>query len=225
MDHRHRHLFIITSVVNTRTSSVYTPKERALQILGTVASIRKYDAHRNPLILLVEGSQYNWNDPTINHQLDVDHILYVDVVEENKSVGESILLRHAVQCDWLRNHPDIRDQTISRIFKLSGRYYLDDTFNPELHDLAHDKIGVKTTRKYSCHDQPVVFTALFSWPPVLNDFMADRFEYVERQVRTCGRDIEHWLLYDVSRETMVHEVDPLGVDGPVTNGDRYASYF
>lgn len=132
-------IFVITSVINTGNRawsytsirSVYTPQERFEQTLQTIKSIRDYTS--NSKILLVECSELS---AEMTHELksrvDIFEQLYhneeirsICLQTSKKGYGEATQTAAAIRI--------IKDSGLNfrRIFKISGRYWLKDSFCPE----------------------------------------------------------------------------------------------
>lgn len=118
---------------------------------------------------------------------------------------------------------------IGRVHKLSGRYVLNDYFNPYLYEVEKNKIVL--TRKYKTQykDELVgipyqYMSRLWSWPtklnPMIEQFYADAIkDMVERSYEGRFSDLEH-LLYNMIESKHILEVKKMGVEGYVaSNGD------
>jgi hypothetical protein len=130
-------IFLITSVINTgnqawshhNTRSLYTPKQRFIDTLETIGSIR--DLPSNPLIILVEGSSLD-DEMKMEFEKLVDYFLYLAddpevqascIQTEKKGYGEIIKTLRAL--NFLQSNNIVFD----RLFKISGRYALNHDFN------------------------------------------------------------------------------------------------
>jgi hypothetical protein len=130
-----QNLFIITSVLvpidrpltYSETRSLYTPHERFFQTLETIRSIRSKAP--NNYIYFLEGSNapiemenalIRLVDKYINCSQDEE--IKLNVEDSQKSKGEVALLLYGL------NHLDNLDD-FENIFKISGRYYLNDRFD------------------------------------------------------------------------------------------------
>lgn len=162
-------LVLITSVINTgkhqwtysRIRSVFTPEERFEQTLATIESVRKHlpKAH----ILMVECSALS-QPMTETLQSKVDYFLNVINNEEaveaclqtnKKGWGEAVQTKLALEFIMKKQ---IQFQ---RLFKLSGRYTLNEEFREEIFpfDAYVFKKGlISSTGVYA------IFTVLFSVP-------------------------------------------------------------
>lgn len=130
------HLVIVTSVVTVqdptsyRHKSCFTPEERFQQTLKTISSIR--EKIPNAYIILSEGSFLSDSHLAAFKKV-VDIIIapqsaaYVQSIGEceNKSIGEILQIQTAL--DFVHNRKII----FKRLFKVSGRYWLNETFQLE----------------------------------------------------------------------------------------------
>ena len=234
-----KYSFFVTSAVNA-SFSVYTPEQRLQQTLATIASVRKYVPESD--ITLVECSV-----PGINADFEqaltdkVDHyvslstdanVIYMtengDRGDVTKNLTEAIVLRRlmtvADKQGWF-THSD-------RIFKISGRYMLNDNFDMTVHtDLTNQNKFVFRKKNLSQFRPehtgvPLQYqTRLYSFPPVLFqrycqvlDQMIETMQHYFNQGKYI--DIEHlwWKLLD---STEITELDKIGVSGNIApNGQQ-----
>lgn len=165
-------LFIVSSVIFC--DSFFTPENRLKQTMETLQSLKNKDP--DCLILIVEGSEYNW----YSHQFDDDIMIhYTTNVNQyssrNKSAGEIILLSNCLDSFIFNNI--IQNVDIERIFKISGRYVLTDDFEFKNH-LVADISGNMSEYVKS------IQTSLFSFTPkVLNN--------IKNMLREYKLDINH----------------------------------
>ncbi len=133
-------IFLITSVINTGTNawsytnvrSTYTPQQRFEQTLRTIESIRNLtDGSR---IILVECSNLDNNmEEKLKSCVDIYFQLYDDLNvraaclnSDKKGYGE--LLQTKYVSEYLLN----TNMSYRRLFKISGRYFLNDSFRKEM---------------------------------------------------------------------------------------------
>lgn len=125
-------LVFITSVIHTHPSklsygvrSKYTHKQRYIQTIHTIESIKKHVP--NSFIVLIEGSHLTESEKAGLKMAGAHKIIYcADELEKyingpHKSVGEINMLLFAIKQMDLSKF-----ETIS---KISGRYYLSDNFD------------------------------------------------------------------------------------------------
>lgn len=127
---------MIISVINTVARnlsyypirSIYTSEERYKQTLKTIESVKKYipDAY----IVLIEGSVLNTEMETgfknmvnmyINYSTDKD--VYNAVNDVHKSYAEGVTILKFLESNEFKN------LNVENLFKISGRYYLTDSFD------------------------------------------------------------------------------------------------
>jgi hypothetical protein len=126
-------LIILTSVINisknrldyTKIRSVFSTKERYIQTILTIMSLSKIT---NKKILFIEGSEISKEyENTIRSKVDFfiniknDHKLKPIIDGISKGRAEAALTIEALKFIDL--------QEFDNIFKISGRYYLNDNFN------------------------------------------------------------------------------------------------
>jgi hypothetical protein len=165
--------FIITSVINTNNNigwsytpnrSTYTPDERFRDTLKSIQSIR--EKVPNSKIVLLEGRPLNiemereiikLTDIYINFKDDPWVLEAIDSTK--KGLGEVRKLIRGLE--QLQSRGEL--ENINRVFKLSGRYWLNDKFNL-------DKYSTKemTFKNYD----HMVTTVIYSVPICkLNDYI------------------------------------------------------
>lgn len=152
-----KNLTIITSVIHTNNSidynyckrSIYSSDERFLQTINTIESIRKYN---NSEIVLLEGKPITEKEE--NNIIDkVDkyinygnnEIIQKSIDSQFKGLGEA-----KVMLEFITNNKEYVNQ-FENIFKISGRYSLNDEFDYSLFDnnkccfRTHQNIELYTT--------------------------------------------------------------------------------
>jgi hypothetical protein len=140
----YKFLFIVTSaIIPFKTGSANTESERYEQTLNTISSIR--NKVPNSIILLVESSQSKLPDDyrkEIIKRTDSfiecydDQILkqIYDNLEKNPhqiNFGKSLLESRGMIIAFEKILKTKLYQNVHRIFKISGRYFLNDTFEIE----------------------------------------------------------------------------------------------
>jgi hypothetical protein len=135
-----KNIIIVTSVIDL-PNSVYNRSERFIQTQNTLDTLKKIP---DSFIIFIDISDFSDDeliyfnsicDLVINESKNTD---FVNKIRHEKSFGES--------CYLLRCLEEIRKlkytiPNIKSIFKVSGRYYLDDNFN--YLDYDNDKNVVK----------------------------------------------------------------------------------
>src|SRR5579872_7029220 len=138
-------VFIITSMINCKSRTVYSPQQRLEQTLKTIDSI-KNSIEINPFCLLVELSELTEYQETIlndklkscnnSNILNLSKDLKAQFYSNEKSLGD---IYSTIQgCLYLK----FKYPNLSRIYKISGRYYLDERFNSEKSKLERDNCKI-----------------------------------------------------------------------------------
>jgi mannosyltransferase OCH1-like enzyme len=157
-----RNLIIITSVIETtkdhlnysKIRSVYSAEERFEQTLETIKSVRFNIP--DSVILFIECSPHS--DMTYKISQLTDY--YINVIDDDiksstvrktafKGQGESILMLEAF--NFILKHKLDLKQGVKQIFKISGRYSLNEHFN-YLQWNDNEKIVCKLTNLYDGKD-------------------------------------------------------------------------
>lgn len=160
-------LFVILSVINTGNNpwsytnvrSVFSPEDRFTQTLETISSIRKYMP--NAKILLLECSPLS-TVQTLELLTRVDYFQNIYENEEarknclqteKKGLGEAYQTKSAIE--YIHQH----SISFRRLFKLSGRYSLNDEF-----DEKHYSHSAFTFKQRVQQAAPSHSTVLYSFP-------------------------------------------------------------
>ena len=226
-----KHCFIITSAINTRFG-VYLPPDRLLQTVITIRSIRQKVP--NAKIVLVEMAGVSLTEQqskTLTAEVD----LLLDFTDE-----ESVKSMYTSTDNWdvVKNGTEImvfgaalkmlRDDNelagIDRVHKISGRYVINDMFDP----LTYEQSGVvgkivlakKRPSQFPRHitgQRAQYMSRLWSWPTAMNDdiiqFYGDALTDFSTTVG-MGQyiDIEH-LLCKLLPAQHIHELQNIGIEG------------
>lgn len=203
-------IFIITSVIHTdKTSgwsycpvrSYYSDEERFRDTLKTIQSIRQY--LKGAYIVLLEGSKLTEEEEkklkeSVDCFLDYsnDPFIVEKVNSQKKGQGETWKMMK-----FLVDNKDTLKQ-YRRIFKISGRYWLTDTFQPEL--FSYEKETVK-----KCSENGVS-TVLYSVAVHNLDAFIELQKKIIVYLETDTIGIEN-LFFGFYKN--FHFIDNLGVEG------------
>jgi hypothetical protein len=222
-----QNLFIITSAVNTRFGA-FSKEVRLSQTLATIHSVQTRAP--NSKIVIFESSGVPLDEETLKVLQDNSDELINFSNEENvqgiynatdswdivKNLCELMCFHNGLKT--LRTHDIMSD--VDRIFKLSGRYQLNENFDTS----AYDPRMIVTTKKYNSQfplDLVGVefqrMSRLWSWPKTLNERVIVFYNTAVKEMReklSEGKyiDIEH-LLYKHLPDYLVQEIQPIGVEG------------
>lgn len=238
-------LFLVGSAINhfkEKDFNAFSSQERFEQTLKTIESIR--NKVPNSYILIYEVSELDI-DKKYEQELKNKSDLYLKVnsdptiklIYENlhndpiKFVyGKSLLECRALQIvlEYMERYNIFNDSI--RVFKLSGRYLLNDNFNISDYEssLLLNKYVIKYfeyenrfeneenfyNNIYGCNGS--VVTALWSFDRFLfsdiKDILNKSFKYMEKTIQvSCGIDIEHAMYHFLDKSKMISPL-MLGVD-------------
>lgn len=252
----YKFLFLVGTAVNAfqeKDFSKYSREQRFLQTLDTIKSIKEKvpDAY----ICVYEGSEVRVDEKyreEFEKQSDLFVECYDDMVmkgiyenlhnnPEKFIYGKSMLECRCLQVvlNYMRTYNIFND--VNRVFKLSGRYTLNDNF--DIDDYKSRFLTNKYVMKYYDYEERFVefdnfystvygckgsvVTGLWSFDRFLfNDVMnvlERSFEYMERAIIvTAGIDIEHSFYHFIDRDKILN-IPVLGLDLiKGMDGDRYS---
>lgn len=233
-----KHCFLVTSAIVTKFGKFEIDK-RLEQTLQTIKSIKSRIP--NSTIIIVESSydplpdeifdklkdSVHWivnlsGDPTIKHiQESTDNW---DIV---KNMSELLAFNTALK---MVDDNKLLDD-IDRIHKLSGRYELNDNFNPTIYERFTDKIVVPMrfrTQFIDPREQMDVpfqyMSRLWSWPKAHHEIIRTFYtkaieEFIQRLKDKKRMDIEH-LMYLLLPQEHIKEVPIIGVKGQLGQNGR-----
>lgn len=218
---------MIISVINTIDSplsyhpirSVYTSEERYQQTLKTIESVKKHIP--NSYIVFIEGSILNQTTETGLKQLvdlylnySSDNTIYTAVNDIHKSYAEGLTILKFLESEECKN------LQIENLFKLSGRYYITNSFKLDEYTNTHNCF--KQIPEKNCIDRaprysPVMYkihkTSLDEYRDMFKNNLSIMQQYVDA-------DIESFLCYFMINN--IKFIEWLGVAGHVSvNGDFF----
>jgi len=232
-----KHAFMITSAVNTKFG-IYTAEERLQQTLDTIHSIRGRVPDAKVFLIEMAAiplgeAQWAALRPHVNGIVDFNDDQDVKDIfnsSENwdwvKNATEVMCFKQAIEI--LREQGEFED--VDRIHKISGRYWLSETFDLSRYEQHPDKFFVKQKMTSQFPYQVTLvdrqyMSRLWSWPTSLTDQVIkaydDGFVYIAERIAAGGYcDIEH-MLYKFLPAEHIHEVAMTGVSGNIgPNGTR-----
>jgi len=222
---------MVTSAINTKFG-VYDSDTRLKQTLDTVASIRRYvptariilvECGAIPLTATQETALQSQVDEVIsyNDDEDVQAIFVSDNWDVVKNTTEVMCFRRALEhCVEYKLFDGI-----DRVFKMSGRYRLNDNFDPAQYVMAPHSI-VTTHRHTSQFPREVTLveyqymSRLWSWPANITQRIIDEvydagLNYMAERLSQGGYcDIEH-MLYKFLPADLILEVAKVGLEGNI----------
>lgn len=228
--------FIVTSAVNTRFG-IYSPEQRLNMTLDTVKCLRDRVPDCKIVLNEVSGAGIH---PEYGDRLEQEVDIYIDFTTNSnvqwiysnpqwynnwdivKNLTELSTFPESLLALKVRNELDDQD----RIFKMSGRYLLNEKFDLSFYqrDEVKNKVVIGravpsqfgaavtgTDMQYMCR--------LLSWPREFADDMEQWYraarDYMVLRMGLGGyADIEHCLYMTIPKEH-VYEVDEVGVYGNI----------
>lgn len=227
-----RHAFIVTSAVNSKFG-VFLPEQRLGQTINTIASIKSKIPNAKIIIMECCG------EPILDSQADLlrsncdvflDYSRDEDVQAMYDNDNWDVVKNGTEIMCFGRALAELHDlqafEGINRIHKMSGRYQLNDFFDPETYEQTDviDKIviGPKHKSQFPPEVTQVPFqymARLWSWPNNLIDEVIEVYNdsfifFAERLSQGGYVDIEH-VLAKFLDPGKVHEIENTGVEGQI----------
>ena len=222
------HYVIITSAINT-THGAFDKDTRFLQTLNTIQSVYEYIPGAKIAIIESSGNPLEQEfllklQQITNCVIDMsnnEHLKRIHDGTDNwdivKNFSEVLAFNSALQ--MLKDNGQF--EGIDRIHKLSGRYVVNEDFNPQIYEDFPDKIIVPQRIKSQFPKKIGIryqyMSRLWSWPtsllPEVQTFYKDAIEfYKARYAENLYVDLEH-MLFKLLPKKHVHEVPLTGVHG------------
>jgi KaiC/GvpD/RAD55 family RecA-like ATPase len=225
-----KHAFMVTSAINTKFG-VFSGDQRLAQTLSTVSSIKRYIPDARIILVEMGAIALEQDQETLlnssvdkiinfNNDEDVQAIFVSDNWDVVKNTTEVMCFRRALQQCIDHNLFD----GIDRIHKISGRYRLNDNFDPARYVLYPDSII--TTRKHSSqfpYELTLVhyqyMSRLWSWPAKITQEIIDMYDagldYMAARLSQGGYcDIEHMLGKFLPAHKII-EIEKVGLEGNI----------
>lgn len=227
------HCFIVTSAINTRFG-IYSATQRLTQTLSTIESIKQRVPSAK--IVLVEMAGIPLTSEQTAVLIDSSDVLldYTDelaVQARYSSTDNWDIVKNGTEImvfgsalKLLRESEDFAQ--IDRIHKVSGRYCLNNLFDPSTYEQTQvlPKIVVAARRKSQFSSQLTgqreqYMSRLWSWPVELLDEVIEFYDTALVEFDTTISknqyiDIEH-LLCKLLPPADIHELQHIGVEGTI----------
>jgi hypothetical protein len=229
-------LVIVTSAIETRFG-IYDPNQRIDMTLATIDNLRERMPGVKIAISEVSGNglKARYEDRLMtacDYYLDFTTNYEVNWIYNNK--------------DWFNNWDVVKNLTelttfpqalmtikqtgdllgIDRVFKMSGRYQLNDKFDINLYDTPEARNKIVIGRRYPSQFPYEItllkeqyMARLLSWPIEMHDDMIGYYkvarDYMKSRMMASGyADIEHCLFYAFPKNRVM-EIDEVGVYGNI----------
>lgn len=228
-------LFLVSSAIDTR-HGIYHRSSRFKQTKNTIASIQKHCPDSDMVVL--DGGQRDIHDfekkdfsilefRSFAGEQTVKDIHKVNNHDIVKNMIEIYMyrefLKHMLDNEWEKKY--------KRIFKVSGRYTLTDTFSYDKHIGAVDKICVLNSRQSQFPPEITgnvklqYMSRLWSFDSSLLSYIHNAyckmFDDMQNRIQSRGYiDIEH-LLYKHLDPDRVVNLDKVGIEGNIAPNGLY----
>lgn len=219
---------IITSAINT-DHGAFDPDTRLLQTLNTIQSV--YENIPNAKVAIVESSGKPVEKDIIdklhkmtNCIIDMSSDKTLNYIHDNtenwdivKNLCEMLAFNSALK--MLKDNGQF--EGTDRIFKLSGRYVVNEDFNPKYYEENPDKIivpqRVKTQFPKKVGQRYQYMSRMWSWPtsllPEIQAFYTESIDfYKQRYEENLYIDIEHLMFKGLPKKHVL-EIPLVGVHG------------
>jgi hypothetical protein len=229
-------VFLVSSAIHAK-HGVYDTKTRLEQTIETCKSIRnKCDAD----IILLDGGYQDITeeerDILSNHIDKYYSFAGAENVQQLQQVPSHDIVKNMIEIIVFGSFFDKavddgwRDK-YKRIFKMSGRYTLNDDFNYDKHMQAKDKVVIRGpfTSQFKSEITGGVslqyMSRLWSFDafllPYVRDIYTDMFNHMTDRLNAKGYiDIEHLLFHHID-PVLIENIGKLGVEGNIApNGAR-----
>jgi hypothetical protein len=223
-------LFLVSSAIHTN-HGIYSAEQRLEQTVNTLKSIKqRCDAD----IILLDGGlkspteeerkvleEYTDSIISFSDASSIKDILAIPSQDIVKNMAEIVMFGSTFQDIGVSGEY----KKYKRIFKMSGRYVLNDNFNYQTHIDAKDKIiirGPYTSQFTSAQTGGVIFqymSRLWSFDsellPNIAETYGKMFETMNRVLTQGGYiDIEH-LLFAYLDPSRIQKIAKIGVEGNI----------
>jgi len=206
--------FIITSTVATD----FGTGDRLEETLGTIESIRK---RLDAKIYLIDSSVADWNEKPVKEAVDV----FLRVSDSNtKNIIESgygmPFIKSATEVYLMQIALDLMGSNAGRIYKISGRYRLNDDFSSHSGQNFTFLPAMGTSIPFDkCYTDGMLMTRLYSFPGEFRTYFANVLTQVSKYLwSTYSKggltDIEHGLYKHIGVD-LCKFVSPIGVEGRI----------
>lgn len=229
--------FLITSAINVEYG-IFDNDKRFSQTLATIASIRKYC--ENSKIVLLEGAPNALTEEQNGILLNTCDIVIDfsqnDLIQFAHRTQDIDTLKHPCELFLLGSFMKQQDfiEDSDRVYKISGRYFLNSNFNSSLHAAAKEKLmfgqKFKSCGYYdvkSGDTMPAITdfqyrTRLYSFCGSLREYMTNKyqemFDFTLNLYNSGGfSDVEHIMYHHLDKEKVI-EIKPIGVSGAFADG-------
>jgi len=227
-----RSAFVITSALHTKFG-VYNTGERLLQTIATIDSVEKYANPEKIIVLEMGGggslTEAEQTEFTSRCDLLMDYTKDQDVIALHNSTPNWDVVKNITETSRFAAFLQtcMADPTIlegiDRVFKISGRYILNEQFDLAQYEQAENKITFKARQPSQFKPETTggvtqqYFSRLWSFDAKLLPHIAmaymNMIKTIVTRINAGGYiDIEHSLFACMPKEFII-ELNTVGVEG------------
>lgn len=207
-------IFVITSTVST----LFGTGDRLAETLSTIESVRKrVDAK----IYLLDSSVQDWDEKPVREAVDVFTRVSDTQVQNIIESGYGMpFIKSATEVYLMQIALDLMGSNAGRIYKISGRYRLNDDFFPHSGQNFTFLPAMGTGIPFDkCYTDGMLMTRLYSFPGEFRTYFANVLTQVSKYLwATYSKggltDIEHGLYKHINVD-LCKFVRPIGVEGRI----------
>lgn len=224
-------LFLISSAITTRYG-VYHRSTRIKQTKETISSVRNHCPRAD--IVIIDGGQRDLEDhekkSLFNDVIEFRSFASDDTVKQIQKVDNHDIVKNMIEIYMFKTYYEYMlskdwHKKYKRIFKLSGRYTLNDNFDYDRHLSCSNGIALLYSKRSQFPPQ-VTGNAALQYMSRMWSFDASLLEYVtntytnmfndmKSRIESGGYiDIEH-LLYKHLDDKLITKFDVMGVSGNI----------
>jgi hypothetical protein len=221
-----KNITIITSIIDTckkgfsysDTRSFWTKEERFEQTKKTIYSVKKYIPNNKILVIecsLLTSDERCFFQENTDYFLNLydlnDKIILEKINSPSKSIGEGTMTTFGL--DFLLNN----NIEFDNLFKLSGRYWLNDNFNYNFYDNNFSSV----CKIYDNFES--VFTCLYKLNKEMTKNWLEYLKNSENEFINCVgyENIFGSFTKSQKMENYLFMVRPLGVNGFISIANEY----
>ena len=228
-DPKNKILFIVSSAIHTE-HGVYTPEQRLKQTVETCKSIH---ARAPADVMILDGGrkQLDPSEEAMLSGLIKTFYSYADdkEVQSIQAIPSQDIVKNAIEIlmfgSFYNANRELIKRDYDRVFKMSGRYILNDSFNYQTHLDAKEKIIIRGpyTSQFSSEISGGIpfqyMSRIWSFDAKMIDYICEVYQkmygHLITRINQGGYvDIEH-LLFHYINPMLVKRIDKIGLEGGI----------
>jgi len=205
---------IVTSVLDCKAFSVYNRDERFLQTKKTLNTVK--EKIKNNFIILIEKTKltedelnyfYSNCNIIINEYENKEFVNNIN--HPNKSFGERCYLLKCI--DYINNNKELFSK-VKNIFKVSGRYFLDDKFDYINYDNDKNVVKIVDEKIWANACTTCLFKISINELDNFYNSLLNKFD-----INNCMEQFFYIYIKSIDKSRYI-DLETLGMSGFVANG-------